>query len=85
MKAKAILNDVAVDVAAVAVKTVLVLAAVVALFGIVGHFEYQDETQEEILYCENVSSGRWPDYEGIYNKVCKAEYGKPKKFVNYSL
>ena len=29
-------------------KTVLIVAAVVALFGIVGHFDYEDAKQEEI-------------------------------------
>ena len=66
-------------------KTVLIAVAVVALFGVVGHFDYEDAKQEEISYCENVKSGQWPDYEGTYAKVCEAEYGKPKKFTNYSL
>lgn len=66
-------------------KTVLIVAAVVALFGIVGHFDYEDAKQEEISYCENVKAGLWPDYEGTYAKVCEAEYGKPKKFKNSSI
>ena len=66
-------------------KTVLIVAAVVALFGIVGYFDYEDAKQEEISYCENVKAGLWPDYEGTYAKVCEAEYGKPKKFTNSSL
>ncbi len=66
-------------------KTVLIAVAVVALFGIVGHFDYEDAKQEETSYCENVKSGLWPDYEGTYAKVCEAEYGKPKKFTNSSL
>ena len=53
-------------------KTVLIVAAVVALFGIVGHFDYEDAKQEEISYCENVKAGLWPDYEGTYAKVCEA-------------
>ena len=67
------------------VETVLIAVAVVALFGIVGHFDYEDAKREEISYCENVKSGQWPDYEGTYAKVCEAEYGKPKKFTNSSL
>ena len=66
-------------------KTVLIVAAVVALFGIVGHFDYEDAVAEEALYCSNVKNGTWPDYEGIYKKVCEAEYGKPKKFTNSSI
>ena len=64
---------------------VLIVAAVVALFGIVGHFDYEDAKAEEALYCSNVKNGVWPDYDGTYAKVCEAEYGKPKKFTNSSL
>ena len=66
-------------------KTILIVAAVVALFGIVGHFDYEDAKAEEALYCSNVKNGVWPDYDGTYAKVCEAEYGKPKKFTNSSL
>ena len=66
-------------------KTVLIAVAVVALFGIVGHFDYEDAKAEEALYCDNVKNCVWPDYEGTYAKVCEAEYGKPKKFTNSSL
>ena len=66
-------------------KTVLIAVAVVALFGIVGHFDYEDAKAEEALYCSNVKNGVWPDYDGIYADVCEAEYGKPKKFTNSSL
>ena len=66
-------------------KTILIVAAVVALFGIVGHFDYEDAKAEEALYCSNVKNGVWPDYDGIYADVCEAEYGKPKKFTNSSL
>lgn len=65
-------------------KTVLIAVAVVALFGIAGHFDYEDAKQEEISYCENVKSGLWPDYEGIYADVCEAKFGKAKKFTNSS-
>ena len=64
-------------------KTVLIVAAVVALFGIVGHFDYEDAKQEEISYCENVKSGVWPDYEGTYVSECEKEHG-PKKVEKVS-
>ena len=64
---------------------VFVALTLFAAFGIVGGMNYEDAKQEEISYCENVKSGQWPDYKGTYAKVCEAEYGKPKKFTNYSL
>ena len=66
-------------------KTVLIAVAVVALFGIVGHFDYEDAKAEAALYCSKVKNGVWPDYDGIYADVCEAEYGKAKKFTNSSL
>ena len=64
-------------------KTVLIAVAVVALFGIAGHFDYEDAKQEEISYCENVKSGVWPDYEGTYVSECEKEHG-PKKVEKVS-
>jgi len=54
-------------------KTVLIVAAVVALFGIVGHFDYEDAKAEEALYCSNVKNGVWPDYEGTYKNFCEID------------
>ena len=65
-------------------KTVLIAVAVVAL-GVVGSMDYEDAKAEEALYCSNVKSGIWPNYNGTYADVCEAEYGKPKKFTNSSL
>lgn len=58
--------------------------ALLVLLGIVGHFDYEDAAQQEVSYCENVKSGLWPDYEGIYADVCEAKFGKAKKFTNSS-
>ena len=68
-------------------KAVTILAVVVfgLLVGVVGRFDYEDAVAEEALYCSNVKNGLWPDYDGIYADVCEAEYGKPKKFTNYSI
>ena len=66
-------------------KTVLIGIAIGLALGVVGSMDYEDAKAEEALYCNNVKSGIWPDYEGTYAKVCEAEYGKPKKFTNSSL
>jgi len=66
-------------------KGFLAALAVFAAFGVVGSFDYEDAQNQELLYCDNVKAGTWPDYEGIYVSVCEAEYGKPKKFTNSSI
>lgn len=52
------------------IKKICIFAAVILAFGIVGHFDYEDEVAAEALYCDNVKAGIWPDYEGTYKKDC---------------
>lgn len=52
-------------------KTAVIVAFLLLLFGIVGHFDAEDEEAQAVLYCENVKAGIWPDYEGTYKKYCK--------------
>ena len=66
-------------------KSVFIGIAIGLLLGVVGSMDYEDAKAGEALYCSNVKNGVWPDYAGIYTKVCEAEYGKPKKFTNSSL
>ena len=35
--------------------------------------DYNDAQRAEIEYCQHVRDGLWPDYKGIYNKVCEEE------------
>ena len=34
---------------------------------------YDDATREQAEYCQHVRDGLWPDYKGIYDKVCEEE------------
>lgn len=52
-----------------AIAALLIIMAV--FVGIVGGFDYEDEVLKAEVYCANVHSGIWPDYEGSYRKECK--------------
>ena len=66
-------------------KNVFIGIVIGLALGVVGSMDYEDAKAEEALYCSNVKSGIWPDYNGTYADVCEAEYGKPKKFTNSSI
>lgn len=51
--------------------SVLGVVAALALLGVVGQMDYEDALAQEQAYCKNVREGVWPDYDGIYEKVCK--------------
>ena len=46
-------------------KTLLAVAALIALFGIAGTMDYQDELREAEHYAAMVCDGNWPNYKGI--------------------
>lgn len=48
----------------------LAILALVLLVGIVGKMDYEDELLELDMYCQNVHTGVWPDYEGSYKEQC---------------
>lgn len=50
---------------------VALIAACLVVLGIVGQMDYEDALAEEANYCKMVRDGVWPDYDGIYEKVCK--------------
>ena len=62
---------------------VFVALTLFAAFGIVGGMDYEDAKTQQALYCDNVSSGVWPDYEGTYVSECEKEHG-PKKVEKVS-
>lgn len=58
--------------------TIAAVLAIVAAFGFVGGMDAEDAEMQAALYCDNVSSGVWPDYEGTYVSECEKTHG-PKK------
>ncbi len=39
----------------------------------VSTMDYDDAQRAEIEYCQHVRDGLWPDFKGIYDKVCEEE------------
>lgn len=46
-------------------KIVLALAAVLAVFGLVGEMDYQDELKEMEHYEAMVCDGNWPNFKNL--------------------
>ena len=47
-----------------------IATALVLLFGLAGHMDYEDQQAEQAHYCEMVKAGHWPDYSGTYWREC---------------
>lgn len=62
---------------------IVAVVAIVAALGFVGAMDYEDAKAEEALYCDNVKSGIWPDYEGTYVSQCEATHGPKKVTKNF--
>ena len=43
-----------------------------AIVGLVGSIDYADELAEEMLYCEMVQAGHWPDYRSVGPEYCES-------------
>jgi hypothetical protein len=52
-------------------KSVIAIALILVVMGIVGRMDYDDQVRAVEVYCENVEAGIWPDYDRIYDKECK--------------
>lgn len=44
---------------------------VLAVFGFVGHMDYEDQQAEQAHYCDMVKAGYWPDFQGTYQSECR--------------
>ncbi len=47
------------------IKLAAALAALLALFALVGTMDYTDAQREQAYYCEMVKAKAWPDYRRI--------------------
>jgi hypothetical protein len=54
-------------------KTIYIIAILMAALGIVGAIDYEEALNDELHYCEMVKSGAWPAYKPEVD--CK-EYAK---------
>jgi hypothetical protein len=55
-------------------KQIMITAALALTLGILGWIggnDHQEAQAQQTEYCEMVSAGHWPDYEGKYNTWCK--------------
>jgi len=53
------------------IRAALFVLCLLALLATVGHFDFQDEQQQQQVYCDNVAAGAWPDFNHNANEVCK--------------
>lgn len=59
------------------------LALVIALMGVIGHMDFEDETRYHKLYCSMAAEGYTPDYKGIYDEEC-VPLGYPEELRPYT-
>ena len=52
---------------------IVAFVAFVALLGMAGQIDFEDEARAHLLYCDNVANGVWPDYDKIYDSECTPE------------
>ena len=53
--------------------TMAAIVTALLLWIAVSTMDYDDAQRAEIEYCKHVRDGLWPDYKGIYDKVCEEE------------
>lgn len=52
------------------VVSLIILAVLVVMLAIVGAMQGQDLDDQDKFYCESVSSGLYPDYNGNFKSLC---------------
>lgn len=56
---------------------VVAFIAMLAVFGIMGSMDYDDEVAQELAYCQDVQDKVYPDYKELKN-ICKEVLRKQK-------
>lgn len=54
-----------------AVCYVLLGVLITLCVGKLSNMEYQDAKDRDSRYCSMVRDGTWPDYDGLYAKMCR--------------
>lgn len=50
--------------------SLIMLAILFAILLVAGYLQKDDMDKDDKLYCENVASGVYPDYNGNYHRMC---------------
>ncbi len=53
------------------IRTIAIVVAILVALKFAGDADYQEAQDQQARYCENVSSGVWPDYKGNAAEVCQ--------------
>ena len=56
--------------------TLLAAAIISAGYSLASLMDYDQAVADERNYCEMVSGGNWPDYQGNFDRICHG-YSKP--------
>jgi len=51
-------------------RVIAIIGIFIALFAIAGKMDFEDESRSHLLYCDNVASGIWPNYDKVCNPDC---------------
>ena len=52
--------------------------ALLIVFGLVGHWDFEAQRADQAQYCEMVKAGHWPDYQGTYRRECLPPKSVPR-------
>ena len=49
---------------------IAIIGIIIALLGIAGKMDFEDEARSQKSYCDKVASGILPNYDKVYNSDC---------------
>ena len=59
-------------------------AAFLAVLGVVGNADFEDELRAAVHYCDMVNAGAWPDYENTAHHCPKTYATAAEVFPDYT-
>lgn len=57
-------------------KATLACVGIALALIVAGSLDFKDEAAAQLLYCDNVARGVWPDYNESFQKECTEEKRK---------